>query len=255
MPEAASIAYRVSHGGGSDSGPPPLVFIHGAGGSSLHWPPHLRRLHGLDVYAIDLPGHGESSGTSADTIVKKAQAVIAWKEALELGSCVFAGHSMGGAIALTLSLDHSEHVAGLILVGTGGRLRVHPDILTLTASEDTFPQAVAAIGSWAFSEQADDGLVELAGKRLLETPHQAVHADFVACNHFDVLSRLSEIHTPTQVICGDKDQLTPPKYSQHLVDQIPDASLTIIEGAGHMVMLEKPEAITSSILDFINTLT
>ena len=254
MPEAAGISYRTSLGGGSDSGPPPIIFIHGAGGSSLHWPPHLRRLSGVDIYAIDLPGHGNSPGSSADNISDKVRAVIAWKEALELGACVFAGHSMGGAIAQILALDHSEHVAALILVGTGGRLRVHPDILALSSSENGFREAVGTILNWSYSDTADRGLVELAGERMAQVPAYVIHADYLACDRFDVLTRLGEISCPTLVICGSKDQLTPPKYSQYLVDHIPNASLVTIDNAGHMVMLEQPEAITSPILDFIHSL-
>lgn len=255
MPTAAHIAYRESRGGDPQTGAPPLVFIHGAGGSSLHWPPQLRRLPSLDVYALDLPGHGDSPGNSSTTIEEMAEAILAWQEALALGPCVYAGHSMGGAIAQTLALDHPEAVAGLILVGTGGRLRVHPDILAMTVSKDKYDQGVDTMLAWSFSQNADKGMVELAGKRFLQVPASVVHADFLACDGFDVLPRLGEIHCPTLVLCGSEDQLTPLKYSQFLVDQIPEATLVIIDGAGHMVMLERPQAVSAPILDFINALS
>jgi pimeloyl-ACP methyl ester carboxylesterase len=162
---------------------------------------------------------------------------------------------MGGAIVQTLALDQSEHVAGLILVGTGGRLRVHPDILALSSSEEGFSEAVGTILDWSYSDTADRGLVELAGERMAQVPAHVIHADYLACDRFDVLTRLGEISCPTLVICGSKDQLTPPKYSHYLVEHIPNATLLTIEGAGHMAMLEQPEAITSSILEFINALT
>ena len=251
MPEVAGIAYRKSDGGGSDPGSPPLVFIHGAGGSSLHWPPQLRRLPGLEIYALDLPGHGDSAGVSADSIAEKAQQVLAWKTSLSLSPCVFAGHSMGGAIAQTLALDHASAAAGLVLVGTGGRLRVIPEILSMTESSGAYPQAVKIILTWSFSTSADARLVELAGKRMLQVPAQVVHADFVACDSFDVLPRLGEIGCPTLVICGSEDQLTPQKYSQHLTERIPDASLVVIADAGHMVMLEQPALVGEQIHEFM----
>lgn len=254
MHVAAEVAYRAHHGGASDPGSPPLVFIHGAGGSSLHWPPQLRRLPNLEIYALDLPGHGESPGPSTETIDGKVEAVLRWKKAVGLGPCVFAGHSMGGAISLSLALDHASEVAGLVLVGTGGRLRVHPDILALTNTDETYAQAVSIIMSWAFSETADERLVALAGKRMLEVPHDVVHADFVACDHFDVLLRLAQVQVPALVICGSEDRLTPQKYSQHLVDNIPQATLVVIEGAGHMVMLEQPESVAAPIVEFIHSL-
>jgi pimeloyl-ACP methyl ester carboxylesterase len=251
MPSTAGVAYRVHHGGDSQAESPPLVLIHGAGGSSLHWPPQLRRLPGYNVYALDLPGHGESPGPSPETIPEKAAQVISWKEALGLEACVFAGHSMGGAITLTLALDHPQHVSGIILVGTGGRLRVHPDILALTALEESYPEAVEMIGRWAFSQSAEEQLVLLAGKRMLETPSTTVHADFVACNSFDVLDRLNEIACPVHVICGSKDLMTPPKFSRFLLDQLASAELSLIEDAGHMVMLEQPERVSRTVQAFL----
>ncbi len=253
MRVAAEVAYRVHRGGGSDPGPPPLVFIHGAGGSSLHWPPQLRRLPDLEVFALDLPGHGESPGPSTDTIAGKVEAVLRWKEAVGLGPCVFAGHSMGGAISMSLALDYAPEVAGLVLVGTGGRLRVHPDILSLTNSQESYAQAVSSIMAWAFSDTADERLVALAGKRMLEVSHDVVHADFVACDHFDVLPRLGEIQCPTLVICGSEDRLTPQKFSQHLVDNLAQASMVVIDGAGHMVMLEQPEPVAAPIVEFMRS--
>ena len=251
MPSAAGVAYRVHHGGGSQAGPPPLVLIHGAGGSSLHWPPQVRRLPGYTVFALDLPGHGESPGPSPDTIAEKADQVIGWAHALGLEACIFAGHSMGGAITLTLALDHPQQVAGIILVGTGGRLRVHPDILALTASGSGYPQMIETILGWSYSTKADPRLVELSGKRMLEVPAEVVHADYLACDNFDLLDRLGEIDRPTHVICGGEDQLTPPKFSHYLVEHIQGASFELISGAGHMVMLEQPERVAQSLLAFL----
>ncbi len=251
MPEVAGIAYRVSRGGGAQPSPPPLVLIHGAGGSSLHWPPHLRRLPHIDVYAVDLPGHGESAGASADNITEKATDLIHWMDALELGPSIVAGHSMGGAIALTLALDFNRYTAGLILVGSGGRLRVNPAILENSASEESYHQSIETILDWSYSDSVDPGLVALAGERMSSVPAHVMHADYRACDRFDVLPRLGEIDLPTLVICGTDDRMTPPKYSQYLVDQIPGASLAMIDSAGHMVMLEQPEAVSAAISDFI----
>ncbi len=254
MQQEAGIAFRHASGGGPTTGAPPLVFIHGAGGSSLHWPPQLRRLPGIEIFALDLPGHGASPGSSLDTITEKTRNVVAWAEALGVGPYVFCGHSMGGAIAQTLALDHGQHVAGLILVGTGGRLRVHPDILSSSASDDGFRQAVDTILAWSYSDSADRRMVELAGERLTQCPAEVVHADYLACDRFDVMPRLRGINCPTLVICGSADQLTPPKYSQYLAEQIPGASLVIIEDAGHMVMLEQPQAVSEAITKFYQTL-
>ena len=87
----------------------------------------------------------------------------------------------------------------------------------------------------------------------LEAVDPAVlHADFQACDGFDVMDRLGAIGQPALVIVGEDDQMTPVKYARHLADHLVKARLEIIPGAGHMVMLEQParlEAILSPWLE------
>jgi pimeloyl-ACP methyl ester carboxylesterase len=64
------------------------------------------------------------------------------------------------------------------------------------------------------------------------------------------MARLSEIALPTLILCGRDDKLTPVKYSEYLQQNIPTAQLKIIEGAGHMVMLEQPKAVTTALREF-----
>jgi pimeloyl-ACP methyl ester carboxylesterase len=80
------------------------------------------------------------------------------------------------------------------------------------------------------------------------------HGDYSACNVFDVMARLGEIHAPTIVICGEQDRMTPPKYSELLVSKIPGAQLALIENAGHSVMIEQPHAVSRALFDFVKNL-
>ncbi|OGO17389.1 MAG: hypothetical protein A2Z14_04245 [Chloroflexi bacterium RBG_16_48_8] len=251
MPGQGQLHFRQHGGGASGLGHPALVLVHGAGGSSLHWPPQLRRLSGEVVYSLDLPGHAQSAGDPEKSIERYAQRLIAWLDCLELETVVLVGHSMGGAISLTVSIEAPHRIKGLVLVASGAKLRVHPQILALTDNETSYQQAVEWITQWAFSDQAEARMVELAQKRMAEVPPEVVHADFLACDHFDIMERLSEISVPTLVLCGIEDQLTPVSYSQYLVDHIPQARLVVIEGAGHMVMLEKPVEVVRQIQGFI----
>ncbi|NIS79935.1 MAG: alpha/beta fold hydrolase [Anaerolineales bacterium] len=253
MPVSAGIAYRVHVGGGLDEGRPPLILIHGAGGTRLHWPTEVRRLPGEHVYSLDLPGHGGSPGAGEMRIGAYVEQLKTWLDAQEIERGVFVGHSMGGAISLTMALGDQERVAGLVLVGTGGRLRVHPEILAWTAEEKTFPKAVDMIKRWAFSPQASSRLVTLVEKRMGETPPAILHGDFLACDAFDILDRLGEVHVPAQVIVGTDDKMTPVKYSRYLEEHLPDARLEIIEGAGHMVMLERPGEVADVVKAFLES--
>ena len=253
--------YTISQGP-ADS--PALVLVHGAGGNHLHWPAELRRLGqarlpGATVYALDLPGHGRSEAPpfippiggerGGDTIRSYAEAVVAFLNAVGIEQAVVAGHSMGGATAMTMALDFQDHVAGLVLVATGARLRVAPAILERIRSD--FEGAVEVITRFAWSPQAKPALTELGRRALLETGPDVLFGDFAACDRFDVMERLGEIETPTLVIAGTADQLTPPKYARFLAEHITGAHLTIIEGAGHMVMLEQPVEVAKAAGEFL----
>ncbi|MBC8507037.1 MAG: alpha/beta hydrolase [Anaerolineales bacterium] len=251
MPHNANI-YYFEHQGAARK--PAVVLIHGAGGTHLHWPASIRRLPDHPVYALDLPGHGKSEGRSQQTIAAYAQCVLEWMDELKLDKVVFVGHSMGGGIAQTLGIQHPERVLGLGLVGTGARLKVAPALLENSARQETFPSVIDTISEWAFGPQADPRLVELAAKRMAEIRPTVLHSDFTACDAFDTRETLGKITVPCLALCGENDQLTPPRYSQYLADHIPNAEVRVIPEAGHMVMLEEPEQVAEALLSFLSTI-
>jgi pimeloyl-ACP methyl ester carboxylesterase len=81
-----------------------------------------------------------------------------------------------------------------------------------------------------------------------------VHDDFWAANQFDAMDRVGGIRTPTLIICGEEDRLTPVKYSEYLHEQIPGSQLVVIPHAGHLVVLEAPRATNGAIAAFLRTL-
>jgi len=250
----AGAIHFSDHGGDLNSGSPPLVLIHGSGGSRLHWPPQLRRLPNYRVFGLDLPGHGDSPGEGETTISGYLEQVVDWLDEQEIKRAVLAGHSMGGAIAMTVARENPDRVAGLVLVGTGGRLRVNGEILQAVADPTRFEETVDVVTTWAFSDQAPEDLVSLAKRRMLETRPGIIHGDFVACNQFDICDELPEIRVPTLIICGEQDRLTPLKYAYHLDAEIPESTLVLIEGAGHMVMLERPLEVTAAFEQYLGSL-
>ncbi len=200
---------------------------------------------------VDLPGHGKSAGPGEQSIPVYADHLEAWMQALGLSRAVLVGHSMGGAIAMQMALQAPEKVAGLGLIATGARLRVHPQILENSASQASFQVAADLILSKSFHPETKPQLVELAGKRLREVRPSVLHGDLVACEMFDLRAEIAAIACPTLVICGDQDEMTPLRFSQFLARSIPNARLVIIPAAGHMVALEQPKAIAVSLQSFL----
>ena len=235
---------------------PPIILIHGAGGMHLYWPPEIRRLNGYCVYAIDLPGHGKSAICDGQqSIGEYALHLVHWLESVRLPRAILVGHSMGSAIALALAIHHPEYVVGLGLIGGGARLRVHPDLLNYAADQTTFEKVADLLVSCSFSSNAPSRLVKLASKRILETRQSVLYGDLQACNRFDVMDRLGEVHQPTLVVCGADDQMTPLRYAQFLSNAIPNAQLSVIPNTGHMVMLEQPRLVADCLLTFLQDIT
>jgi len=197
----------------------PLVFIHGSGESSQVWRLQVAHFGTSRAFAIDLPGHGERADTLPPQVSVLDYARVAHEiifQELHLNAPIIAGHSLGGAIALTMALEYASELGGLILIGTGARLRVLPAIL----------------------EEAQRASV-------------VTYRDWAACNNFDIMNRLNEIRLPALIICGADDRYTPVKYSQYMHDRIGGSTLSIIPGAGHDVQMEQPERVNQAIDEWL----
>ena len=252
MPFQADLYYHTYYP--EDQDRLPIVLIHGAGGDHLHWPVQLRRLAGYRVYALDLPGHGKSSGHGLQRIQDYGTRVLEWWHAVHLPRALVIGHSMGGAIALWLGVNHPERLRGLGLIGTGARLPVNPVLIAETSQEATFSQAVERITSWSFSPETERKIVELARERFQEVRPGVLHGDFLACDRYDLREEIEEIKAPSVIICGEDDRMTPPDYSEALARKLEQPRLEIIPEAGHMVMIEQPDQTAEIVSDFASEL-
>jgi len=244
----AEIAY-ASAGAGS----PTVCLVHGTGGSSQVWTRQLEDVADVaHIVALDLPGHGRSSGTMPKGIEQAAAAVADFLDALAIDRVVIGGHSMGGAIAQQFALSYPQRVAGLILIGTGARLRVLPRLLDVLASDER--AGVDLLMSLAVGAQAPAELKAALHRSTANNPAGVVLGDLQACDRFDVMSRIATVTAPTLVMCGSEDQLTPAKYSRFLGERIAGARVVVVPGAGHYVQVEKPRETTAAIREFLRRL-
>lgn len=233
---------------------PPVVLLHDAGGDCLTWPPEIRRLPGTRVHALDLPGHGKSAGPGRQSVEDYTGAVIDFMESAGLWQAVFVGHSLGGAIAITLALDYPERTAGLGLIACGARLPIPAPILENAASPSTFMFAAQSLHALTCSPQTPPRLADQHLKRLTALRPTLLYGDLLACDRFDATARLGSLRTPVLVTCGTEDKLTPPRYASALAASIPGAALQTVDGAGHLVMLEQPHRLAKMLSIFLMTI-
>ncbi len=222
-----------------------LLFIHGAGFTGQCFDAQVRAFP--DSYAPSLPGHcvaGE--GTSVQEF---GGYVARYIRERQLTDVVLCGHSMGGAVALQVALDETVPLQGLVLIGSGARLRVAPAILQ--GMEDDFPVAAHDVAQYFFAEPLP-ALTGWAEGCMLTVGSRQTLLDFQACDAFNVADRLTEITLPLLAITGEADKMTPPKYAQTFVDRVPGAQARIIPGAGHFVMVERPEETNEAIGSFLS---
>lgn len=248
MPLAANRIWYADHRR-ADNPCPPVLLIHGAGGSHLDWSAELRRLP--NAIAADLAAHGRSTAPARTNIRDMAADMLSLLDALSVEHAVLLGHSMGGAVALQSALDHPDRTRGLILIGTGAALPVHPSILDGILVDHA--KAARQITDWQWSNGFDEAK-QRGCERMMRLDARLLQADFAASNAFDMRDQLAKIRVPTLIIAGTADRMTPLKYSEYLRDYIPNAYLITIPGGSHMMMLEQPQAVANAVNPFLEQL-
>jgi pimeloyl-ACP methyl ester carboxylesterase len=230
-----------------------LVFVHGSGGNHTDWLLQYTPLKSVfNIAALDLPGHGQSEGPGEQDVC----AYAAWVKMLlgELGIAkpVLIGHSLGAAICLGFAISHGDAVTAVVSVSSGARMPVNPLILEGLKQD---PAAIIALAAkFSVAKENRERFSDLIMGNLSRVDPSVLHGDFVACDKLDITEMAAEIAIPALIVCGAEDKMTPPALSEYLGKQIPGARLALIAGAGHCVMLEKPEAFNAALTDFVNSL-
>ncbi|MFC2022318.1 alpha/beta fold hydrolase [Chloroflexota bacterium] len=223
-----------------------LLFIPGSGSGKEAWV--YQTEYFTDSEAIALPGHPDGEPChSVDEYVEWLRAYIHQQQYQDV---VLVGHSLGGAIAQLYGLKYGDEVKALVLVGTGARLRVSPDILAsmegMIGDEIAWRKWVEDVYSSAtpkFRQAAMEAKIRIGPAVRL--------SDLLCCDKFDIMDRVHTIKLPTLVLCGSEDEMTPVKYTKYLADKIEGVHQVIIDGASHAVASEKPEEVNQAIESFL----
>ena len=245
----------------------PLLFLHGLGGNYGTWQVVLGDLaESHRVVALDLPGHGKSSKPAPDafdyslnTLAESVKTAIA---VLKLRKPIVVGHSLGGAVALRLALDLGDEIGGLVLIDSAGLgAEIGKGLLDLMAG-GAGAQTARGLLELFYEDQRlvlDRGVDDMAQTQLAEgawTAQQAVsNAAFEAgAQRFDLPKRLRDIKLPVLLIWGERDRVIPLAHAAAALNKLPDATLRLISGVGHVPQVEASAAVAIAIDRFAKSL-
>jgi 3-oxoadipate enol-lactonase len=240
----------------------PLVLLHGLADDHRAWrktlPPLMLR-HRVILY--DFRGHGQTTLGDADgTLAQLAFDLGRFLDALDLERVALAGFSLGGTIVMRFAIDHSDRIEKLIPVATSSRVgraaaewyveRVRlaeqgVDALMPAVEEDTRQQFATA------PELAADHI--LIRRQCVSDPRGYANAcrAMLRLREEPLDLELRRISAPTLVVAAAGDQLCPPKAGEMIVNAIPGARMEVVEGSGHQVPVQRPDALARLVLDFL----
>ena len=252
--------FAATGGGAFDPNLPVVVFVHGAGMDHTVWALQTRWFawHGHAVLAVDLPGHGRSEGPAIVDIESLGGWMLRLLEQADASSATLVGHSMGALACLAAGAEGGDRVAALALLGVGARMPVHPDLLAAARVDD--PVAWDLIVDWGFGQPARFGVnrapglwMQGGGRSLLSrAPPSALGIDLAACDAYgSAAEAAARLDCPVLFVVGEGDRMTPPSAAAALAAKVGKARTATIEGAGHMMMVEKPDETLDALIDWL----
>jgi pimeloyl-ACP methyl ester carboxylesterase len=225
-----------------------MLLVHGAGSNHLVWPSNLRRDTTNKMIAIDLPGHGRSTGVPEQSIERYAYRTLQFLDEMGIYRVFLAGHSMGGAIGLHICKTNPERLIGLALLSTGTRVLIPRRTLDLFANPNNTQEAIASLEPLLFGSDASPSLRRQVIKSMQNNRAGVLYSDWLACSGIDIQQSCGEISKPVWIAAGSEDKITPPDKVRQLFSQIPRSRIKFFAGAGHMLILEKPTEISNWLL-------
>jgi pimeloyl-ACP methyl ester carboxylesterase len=236
-----------------------VVFVHGAQHDHSVWILQSRYFahHGFGVLAVDLPGHGRSSGPPLASIEALGTWTGAVLDAAGVSAAAIVGHSMGSLVALEAAGAMPARFSRVALLGTGFPMRVSAELLAATRDDES--RALDMINVWQHSGVAPKPSNPGPGfwimgqnLRLMErAQHGVLPVDFAACNDYAAgLARAAAIRCPVLFILGRRDVMTPPRSAQDLIRTTAQGQVVMLD-SGHALPAEKPDEVLDNLVAFL----
>jgi 3-oxoadipate enol-lactonase len=240
---------------------PPLVFLHGIGGSARVWRGQLDAFG--DRYraiAWDMPGYGGSAPLPSVSIASLAAALKDFL--LEVGAAkpILVGHSIGGMIVQQL-LVHDPVIAEYVVLAQTSPAFGRPDgdwqkefleaRLGPLDRGETMASLAPRVVADLVGEHADPAGIELACACMASVPEASYRAAMRSMLGFDLRKSLGQICVPALVIAGTRDKNAPAPMVKKMASFIPNATYVELEGVGHLVALEQPGEFNAVLDDFL----
>lgn len=242
-------------------GPPdaPVVVLSNSLGTTLEmWAPQVAALtRRFGVLRYDHPGHGGSrTSPPVRSVEALGRGVLALLDQRELGRVSFCGLSLGGAVGMWLAMYAPQRIDRLVLACTSARFGTREAWLARAATvraEGMEAIADAILRLW-FTERThrDEAALVAAYREMMVSADPEGYAGCCeALSGWDPGDELTTIRAPTLVIAGGDDTATPPASGAEIAGRIPDARMSVLDGAGHLANLEQPAAFNRALLDHL----
>ena len=252
---------RFSYEAAGDPVSQPLVFLHGIGGAARAWRGQLSAFS--DQYfaiAWDMPGYGDSAPLSTVSISTLADALRDFLQQVRATKPILVGHSIGGMIVQQL-LSNSPAIARAIVLaqtspafgksdGDWQKTFIDARLGPLDRGETLASLAPSLVGELVGDDPDRDGMA-LARECMVAVPETTYRATMLSLMGFDLRDALRNIAVPTLVLSGSKDNNAPAPMMARMASYIPAAEYVEIEGAGHLVNLERAEAFNAALGQFL----
>ncbi len=248
---------------------PPVVLLHGFTGSTATWAELVETLRAeFTTIAVDIVGHGQSDAPETTERYEDdrcAEDLSRLLRSMGHERACWLGYSMGGRVALQIAVHHRDVVSSLVLEGASPGLRSESERAERRRSDEALADRIEADGVPAFVDEWERLPLFASQAQLTSEARERVRAERLANRAHGLANslrgggtgaqpplhdRLSYVQAPTLLLAGELDT----KFAgiaEEMARSLPDATMHLIEGAGHAAHLERPEAFGAEVLDFL----